>query len=99
LTAGAAVVGRGARISLPLEDQSTRIEPVTNSTPRQEPSTDPFWLYAEEIRRAERQILADAERELDLDPRELKLRLEMHLREEFADLTQQIAADRGGHDG
>jgi hypothetical protein len=45
------------------------------------------------------QILADAERELDLDPRELKLRLKMHLREEFVDLTQQIAADRGGHDG
>jgi hypothetical protein len=36
---------------------------------------------------------------VDLDPRELKLRLKMHLREEFVDLTQQIAADRGGHDG
>jgi sRNA-binding protein len=34
-----------------------------------------------------------AERELDLDPRELKLRLEMYPREEFADLTQQIAAE------
>ena len=44
------------------------------------------------------QILADAELELDFDPRELKLRLELYLRAEFDDLAQQIIAEREGYD-
>ena len=44
------------------------------------------------------QILADAELELDFDPRELKLRLELYLRAEFDDLAQQTIAEREGHD-
>jgi hypothetical protein len=44
-------------------------------------------------------ILVDAERELDLDPGELKLQLEMYLRKEFADLTQEImSADEADDD-
>jgi hypothetical protein len=40
------------------------------------------------------QIVTDAELELDLEPAELKLRLELYLRDEFADLARRIAADR-----
>ena len=54
---------------------------------------------ADVVAKAILRILVDAERELDLDPQELKLRLAIYLRDEFDNLAQQIAADRGGHDG
>jgi hypothetical protein len=44
---------------------------------------------------AVRQILADADA---LDPDELQLRLEGYLRDELADIEQQIASDREIHD-
>jgi hypothetical protein len=40
---------------------------------------------------------ATHEQELDLDPAEKQLRLELYLRDEIADITRQIAADQQDH--
>ena len=44
------------------------------------------------------QIITDAEQELDLDPRELQLRLWRYLADEYDDIARQVAAERKGYD-